>query len=82
MSPLILFPEEFWLNCWSQAASLINVTPRLTLAQAQASVQQVANYALAQNGTVVVETLPSWNAFFTKYVSAAQAVRYTIMFVN
>ncbi|KDQ14876.1 hypothetical protein BOTBODRAFT_55073 [Botryobasidium botryosum FD-172 SS1] len=56
------------------AASLINVTPKLTLAQANASVQSVADYALAQTGGVaVVETLPSWNAFFKKYVLAAEA---------
>jgi hypothetical protein len=55
-------------------ASLINVNPLLTLEEANASVQAAAEYALAHNGTVVVEDLPSWQAFFTKYVTSAEAV--------
>lgn len=30
----------------------------------------------AHNGTAVLETLPSWNAFFKKYVLIAEAVNY------
>jgi FAD/FMN-containing dehydrogenase len=55
------------------ANTLINVTPRLTLDQAIASLKPVSDYALSQNGTVVIEELPSWNTFFEKYVIAAQS---------
>lgn len=57
-----------------QANTLINVTPKLSLDQAKASLQSVSDYALSQNGTVVIEELPSWYAFFEKYVIAAQSV--------
>ncbi|KAJ7291112.1 FAD-binding domain-containing protein [Mycena rebaudengoi] len=53
--------------------NIINVTPLLTNAQAVASLQPVTDYVKAQNGTVVIEELPSWQAFFTKYVTSAQA---------
>ncbi|KAK0224981.1 FAD-binding domain-containing protein [Armillaria nabsnona] len=52
---------------------IINVNPLLTLEEAQASVQPIVNYALAQNGTATVEEIPSWLAFFTKYVLSAEA---------
>ncbi|GAW08738.1 FAD-binding domain-containing protein [Lentinula edodes] len=54
-------------------ASLINVNPLLTLEEAQASVQPIVDYALAQNGTAVVEDLASWQTFFGKYVESAEA---------
>ncbi|KAK0474772.1 FAD-binding domain-containing protein [Armillaria novae-zelandiae] len=52
---------------------IINVNPLLTLEEAQISVQTIIDYALVQNGTAIVEELPSWLAFFTKYVLAAEA---------
>ncbi|KAJ7093986.1 FAD-binding domain-containing protein [Mycena belliarum] len=55
------------------ATNLINVNPLLTLDQAVESLKHVAEYVRAQNGTVVIEELPSWQAFFTKYVTTAQA---------
>jgi hypothetical protein len=36
--------------------------------------KNVSDYALSQNGKVTIETLPSWYAFFKKYVLGAQAV--------
>jgi len=36
--------------------------------------QVAADFALSQNGTVVIEELPSWQAFFSKYVLSAEAV--------
>lgn len=54
--------------------NLINVTPLLNLTQAQASLAEASAYAKAYGGTVVIEMLPHWNAFFKKYVPAAQAV--------
>ncbi|KAK0210213.1 FAD-binding domain-containing protein [Desarmillaria ectypa] len=52
---------------------IINVNPLLTLEEAQASVQPIVDHALAQNGTAIVEEIPSWMAFFTKYVLSAEA---------
>jgi hypothetical protein len=42
------------------ANNLINVTPLLSLAEAQASLAEAAAYARAYNGSVVIETLPTW----------------------
>ncbi|KAK0474774.1 FAD-binding domain-containing protein [Armillaria novae-zelandiae] len=53
--------------------SIINVNPLLTLEEARVSVEPIVNYALAQNGTATVEELPSWLAFFAKYVLIAEA---------
>ncbi|KAJ7481642.1 FAD-binding domain-containing protein [Mycena latifolia] len=53
--------------------NLINVNPLLTLDQATESLKNVSEYVRAQNGSVVIEELPSWQAFFTKYVTTAQA---------
>ncbi len=57
----------------SKPTGIINVTPLLTLEEATESVQPIADYALSHNGTVVIEELPSWQAFFSKYVLVAQA---------
>jgi hypothetical protein len=46
----------------------------LTLDEAKSSLKNISDYALSQNGTVVIETLPSWNMFFKKYVTGAEAV--------
>ncbi|KAG7091444.1 hypothetical protein E1B28_010480 [Marasmius oreades] len=56
------------------SVSLINVNPLLTLKEAQKSMKPITDFALVNNGTSVVEELPSWQAFFTKYVLSAQAV--------
>jgi hypothetical protein len=61
-----------------QANNLINVNPKLTLDEAKASLKNVSDYALSQNGTVTIETMPSWNTFFQKYVVGAQAVSHLI----
>ncbi|KAJ7328364.1 FAD-binding domain-containing protein [Mycena albidolilacea] len=53
--------------------NIINVNPLLTTEQAIESLKNVTQYVEAQNGTVVIEELPSWEAFFTKYVTTAQA---------
>lgn len=53
--------------------SLINVTPLLNLSSAKTSMDIASNFALANNGTVVIETSPSWYAFYTKYVVPNQA---------
>lgn len=56
-----------------QADGIINVTPLLSLEEARESVKEVTDYALAQNGTAIVEELPSWYSFYQKYVLQAQA---------
>ncbi|KAJ7135447.1 isoamyl alcohol oxidase [Mycena crocata] len=54
--------------------NLINVNPLLTLAEATETLENVAEYVREQDdGTVVIEELPSWQTFFTKYVTTAQA---------
>ncbi|KAI0938398.1 hypothetical protein AcW1_001860 [Taiwanofungus camphoratus] len=53
--------------------TLIYVNPLLSNAEANASMQAATDFALSQGGTAVVEELPSWYAFFQKYVTLAQA---------
>ncbi|RPD55526.1 FAD-binding domain-containing protein [Lentinus tigrinus ALCF2SS1-7] len=53
--------------------SLIHVTPLLSNEEAKASMQPAVDFVTAHNGTVTIEQLPSYLAFFTKYVTAAQA---------
>ncbi|OCL14667.1 isoamyl alcohol oxidase [Glonium stellatum] len=48
--------------------NFINVTPLLNLSEATRSLEAVSNYALAHNGTVVIEAMPNWYSFYTKYV--------------
>ncbi|KAJ7302250.1 isoamyl alcohol oxidase [Mycena albidolilacea] len=57
----------------TNAPGLINVNPLLTLEEATESVMNAADFVRAQNGSVVVEELPSWQAFFAKYVLTAEA---------
>ena len=38
--------------------------------------QAAADFAVAQGGTAVIEELPSYLAFFNKYVPNAEAVRH------
>lgn len=51
------------------------MTPLLSNDEAQASMQAAADFAVAQGGTAVVEEVPSYLAFFSKYVPNAEAVR-------
>jgi hypothetical protein len=46
------------------------------LAEAKASLKNISDYALSQNGTVTIETLPSWKTFFDKYVTGAESVSH------
>lgn len=54
---------------------MIYVNPLLSLDEAIESMKPMTDWITSQNGTVVIETLPSWLAFFTKYVLSAEAVR-------
>lgn len=51
-----------------QANNLICVTPLLNVSSATDSMAAASDFALANNGTVTIETLPSWYAFYAKYV--------------
>lgn len=54
---------------------LIYVNPRLSLAEATDSMAQLTAFALANNGTSSLVTLPSWYEFFLQFITKAQAVR-------
>ncbi|KAI9642653.1 hypothetical protein NHQ30_008384 [Ciborinia camelliae] len=56
-----------------QATNLISVTPLLNISEAVESMAPVAKFAKANNGTVVIEVLPSWYDFYTKYVTPNEA---------
>ena len=61
-----------------QPFQLINVTPLLTLEEAIASVKPATDFASAIPGAqIVVEELDSWWAFFEKYVTVYESVRWT-----
>ncbi|KAJ7720629.1 FAD-binding domain-containing protein [Mycena metata] len=67
---------------WSEAGwgghmyqnSFISVNPLLTHEEALESMKNASDYTLALNGSVVIEELPSFFAFFEKYVPSAEAV--------
>ncbi|EMD34723.1 hypothetical protein CERSUDRAFT_116916 [Gelatoporia subvermispora B] len=56
-----------------ESTSIVYVNPLLNLEQAKASMQPAIDFAMANNGTVTIETLPSFFAFFNKFVMSAQA---------
>ncbi|KAH9849044.1 FAD-binding domain-containing protein [Lenzites betulinus] len=53
--------------------TLIHVNPLLNNTAAKKSMQAAVDFVNARNGSVVIEQLPSWLAFFNKYVTLAQA---------
>ncbi|KAI0707571.1 FAD-binding domain-containing protein [Cerioporus squamosus] len=53
--------------------SLIHVTPLLSNEEAKTSMQPAIDFVTARGGSVTIEELPSYLAFFTKYVTSAQA---------
>lgn len=55
------------------ATNLISVTPLLNISEALSSMEPAAQFARANNGSVVLETLPSWYAFYTKFVTSNEA---------
>jgi hypothetical protein len=67
---------------WSEAGwgghiyqnSFISVNQLLTHEEALESMKNASDYTLALNGSVVIEELPSFFAFFEKYVPSAEAV--------
>ncbi|PSS14859.1 hypothetical protein M430DRAFT_105128 [Amorphotheca resinae ATCC 22711] len=60
--------------------NLVSVTPLLSLSSAIESMKPAADFARANNGTVVIETLPSWYSFYAKYLLKHGApVGYSLM---
>ncbi|KAL3426535.1 isoamyl alcohol [Phlyctema vagabunda] len=54
------------------SSNLISVTPLLNLSEAELAMAPAADFARANNGSVVIEMLPSWYAFYTKYIISNQ----------
>ncbi|KAJ7717137.1 FAD-binding domain-containing protein [Mycena metata] len=52
---------------------IIYVNPRLSLDEATASMAQLTAFAKLNNGTSVIETLPSWLPFFTQFIVEVEA---------
>ncbi|KAJ6484528.1 hypothetical protein DFH09DRAFT_1211300 [Mycena vulgaris] len=48
---------------------IIYVNPQLSLAQATVSMAQISAFALANNGTATIQTLPSWITFFEDFIA-------------
>jgi hypothetical protein len=68
--------EQGWGGHVNRAPpGIIYVNPRLSLAEAMTSMAQLSTFARANNGTAVIETLPSWLTFFTRFIVQVQAVR-------
>jgi hypothetical protein len=55
-----------------QSDRFTNVNPLLSLAEAQESIRPISEFIESQNGTVVIEELPSWYTFFEKYILKAE----------
>jgi FAD/FMN-containing dehydrogenase len=53
--------------------SLISVTPLLSLDEAKTSMESASSFAIANNGSVVIEIVPNWLAFYTKYLIPNEA---------
>ncbi|KAI0634750.1 FAD-binding domain-containing protein [Trametes polyzona] len=53
--------------------TLVHVNPLLSNADAQKSMQPAVDFVQARGGSVIIEELPSWLAFFNKFVTMAQA---------
>lgn len=54
-------------------STLALVTPNLSLDAANRSMKAVAAYVAAQSGTIILEQLPSFYSFYTKYMAAASS---------
>ncbi|TLD08280.1 uncharacterized protein PgNI_07975 [Pyricularia grisea] len=67
-----IWAEEGWGGPMSMS-TLALVNPTMSLDAANSSMQEVANYVSAQGGTIILERLPSFYSFFTKYVESASS---------
>ncbi|KAJ7866509.1 FAD-binding domain-containing protein [Mycena leptocephala] len=73
--------EEGW-GGHITAGGLIYVNPLLSLSEATDSMQQIAAFAQANNGTASFETLPSWYAFFERFILQVQESVGSLLFVG
>jgi nitrilase len=55
------------------SSNILSVTPLLSLKEAEESMEPAAAFARANNGSVVIESVPSWYSFYTKYVKSNEA---------
>ncbi|TLS31502.1 hypothetical protein PpBr36_02226 [Pyricularia pennisetigena] len=72
MNHTTIWADEGWGGPMSMS-TLALVNPAMSLDAAKRSMQDVADYVSAQGGTVVLERLPSFYSFYTKYVEAASS---------
>lgn len=72
MKHTTIWAEEGWGGPMSMS-TLALVNPAMSVDAAKQSMKEVADYVSAQGGTVVLESLPSFYAFYTKYVEAASS---------
>lgn len=54
--------------------TLVYVNPLLDLSESQLSMKPISDWILSQNGSVTIETVPSWNTFFQGFVLTAEVV--------
>lgn len=66
----------------TKGTGLIHVNPKLNKSEAQISMQPAIDFAISQGGSGLIDELPSWYAFFTKYVVTAEAVCRVASFVR
>lgn len=50
--------------------TLVNVSPLLSVSEAEKSLSEVIAYARSQGGSAVVEEFPSWYPFYERYVTS------------
>lgn len=53
--------------------SLISVTPLLSLDEAASSMEAISNFARANNGSVIIEMVPTWLEFYIRYLVPNEA---------
>jgi hypothetical protein len=75
------FTNQGWGGFLSPTLLLL-ATPVLSLSQAQASLSQFANYAAVNNGFSIFESLPTWYAFYSKYVAPSAQPVGSVRFSN
>lgn len=56
-----------------RSSNIVSVTPLLSLAEAEDSMKSATDFALANNGSFTIEALPSWKAFYAKYLIPNEA---------
>lgn len=66
----------------TKGTGLIHVNPKLNKSEAQVSMQPAIDFAILQGGSGLIDELPSWYAFFNKYVVTAEAVCHDASFVR